>query len=247
MEYEIPTWRDYQHYKDRDPPWIKLHFSLLTSPTWVMLDDASRVLAVACMLIASRNHGKVPANPAYIKRVAYLKSVDFKPLLSIKFLVPCKQLLADDSNTEQEQAKATTEESRGETETEKTDCRFADFWVLYPRKEAKAKASSAWKSAKADKDFDRIAAALARLKTSEQWTKDGGKFIPHASTWINQRRWEDEPTQVAEASNIVPLQKQAWICAVCGQQATRKQGNDYYCQSHDHTYGSYGLSMGGAR
>ena len=110
--YEIPTWKDYQHYKDRDPPWIKLHFSLLTSPTWVMLDDASRALAIACMLIASRNHGKVPSNPDYIKRVAYLNSVNFKPLIENGFLVPCKQMLADASESKQEQAKATTEKSR---------------------------------------------------------------------------------------------------------------------------------------
>ena len=25
-----------------------------------------------------------------------------------------------------------------------------------------------------------------------QWIKDGGNFIPHAATWLNQQRWEDE-------------------------------------------------------
>lgn len=112
--YEIPTWRDYQHYKDRDPPWIKLHFSILSSPTWVMLDDASRTLAIACMLIASRNHGKVPANPDYLRRVAYLKAANFKPLIDIGFLVcdsGCKQVLANDSEL-------TQEESRGYKSTE---------------------------------------------------------------------------------------------------------------------------------
>ena len=112
--YEIPTWRDYQHYKDRDPPWIKLHFSLMTSPTWVMLDDASRVLAIASMLIASRNHGKVPADPAYIKRVAYLSSADFTPLLSCGFLKVSSEMLANASTL---QAKATTEERREEKNT----------------------------------------------------------------------------------------------------------------------------------
>ena len=49
--YIIPSWQDYQHYKDRDPPWIKLHFSLLTSQTWVMLADASRLFMLACIPI----------------------------------------------------------------------------------------------------------------------------------------------------------------------------------------------------
>ena len=27
---------------------------------------------------------------------------------------------------------------------------------------------------------------------SHDWTKDGGQFIPHAATWLNGKRWEDE-------------------------------------------------------
>ena len=26
------------------------------------------------------------------------------------------------------------------------------------------------------------------------WKKNGGQFIPHPSTWLNNRRWEDEHT-----------------------------------------------------
>ena len=51
-----------------------------------MLADASRVLAVASILIASRNEGKIPLDEEYMKRVAYLSSVDFKPLIDIGFL-----------------------------------------------------------------------------------------------------------------------------------------------------------------
>lgn len=97
--YTVRNWRRFQHYKDRNPPWIKLHFELLASESWVMLDDASRVLAVACMLIASRNNGLVPNSPDYLKRVAYLnKPPNFKPLIDIGFLESasdCKQMLAD--------------------------------------------------------------------------------------------------------------------------------------------------------
>lgn len=121
--YEIPTWQDYQHYKDRDPPWIKLHFTILTSPTWVMLDDASRVLAIACMLIASRNHGRVPANPEYLKRVAYLsKTPNFKPLIECGFLANascCKQMLAD-----------ARPETETETEKRRVEVAFSAFDYL---------------------------------------------------------------------------------------------------------------------
>jgi len=33
---------------------------------------------------------------------------------------------------------------------------------------------------------------LSRWSKSEQWTKDNGQYIPHAATWLNGRRWEDE-------------------------------------------------------
>lgn len=94
----VRNWDRFQHYKkDRTPPWIKLHYDLLSSETWVSLDDASRVLAIACMLIASRNNGCVPNKPAYVQRVAYLNAPpDFEPLISIGFL---EKTLADDSES----------------------------------------------------------------------------------------------------------------------------------------------------
>lgn len=97
--YEVRNWSEYQHYTDRNPPWIKLHYDLLTSPDWVMLADASRLLAVVCMLIASRHDGKVPADPGYVKRIAYLnKEPDFSKLVECGFLLSastCEHLQAD--------------------------------------------------------------------------------------------------------------------------------------------------------
>jgi len=90
---EIVNWSEYQHYKDRCPPWIKLHSNLLNSQMWVMLDDASRLLAIALMVLASKHHNEIPASPDFIKKVAHLKKCDLKPLIDIDF---CR-LIADDS------------------------------------------------------------------------------------------------------------------------------------------------------
>jgi hypothetical protein len=119
MTYRVKNWGKYQHYKKRCPPWIKLHYETLTSSDWVMLDDSSRVLAIACMLVASRHDGHVPADPGYIKRVAYLnQDPDFKPLISCGFLEPCKQMLADDSAAQAKCPSETESETEGETEGE---------------------------------------------------------------------------------------------------------------------------------
>lgn len=70
---------------------------------------------------------------------------------------------------------------------------FARFWALYPRKQDKAKAQKAWAKLKVDADlFAMIAKGLAAQAASHDWLKDGGKYVPMPTTWLNGRRWEDE-------------------------------------------------------
>ena len=71
----------------------------------------------------------------------------------------------------------------------KKEEKFARFWSLYPRKVAKVSAQRSWKRLKV-KDINAIFTVfydhLLRWKYTEI------QFVPHASTWLNQRRWEDE-------------------------------------------------------
>jgi hypothetical protein len=76
---------------------------------------------------------------------------------------------------------------------------FKTFWEEYPRKEAKQKAADAWKKIN-PKEVPAIMAGLKRLKGCEQWTSDGGKFVPHPATFLNGRRWEDKPRNTSTAS-----------------------------------------------
>lgn len=45
-----------------------------------------------------------------------------------------------------------------------------------------------------------MAKALAAWTVSADWTKDGGQYIPHAATWLNGKRWEDELPQPVSAA-----------------------------------------------
>lgn len=74
---------------------------------------------------------------------------------------------------------------------------FEAFWFAYPRKVGKGAAERAWRKVPPD-HLDRILAAVATQSQSDQWRKDGGQFIPHPSTWLNQRRWEDEALPARE-------------------------------------------------
>ena len=120
MRIRIVNWSQYQHYRNRCPPWVKVHWSLLTSDTWVTLDDASRVLVIASMMLASRDKatdGSFNGTPEYVRRVCYLNTPpDWGPLLAVGFVElvdDASKTLADASTM---QAKCCSET---ETETEK--------------------------------------------------------------------------------------------------------------------------------
>lgn len=78
--------------------------------------------------------------------------------------------------------------------------RFADFWSAYPKKVGKGAAEKAWSKIKPDKPtFDAIMQAVEAQKHSDQWHRNNGQYIPNPTTWLNQRRWEDEPGRPAMA------------------------------------------------
>jgi uncharacterized protein YdaU (DUF1376 family) len=84
---------------------------------------------------------------------------------------------------------------------------FSMFWKLYPNKVGKVVAQKAWKKLKITDDlFTLIVDGLRKQVVSTAWTKDNGQFVPHPSTWINGKRWEDEvPEPTSTASNVHPF------------------------------------------
>lgn len=67
---------------------------------------------------------------------------------------------------------------------------FSQFWTAYPRKEAKAKALEAWN--KNTPPIEEVLAALKWQTKKDDWTKEGGKYIPMPTSYLNARRWTDE-------------------------------------------------------
>lgn len=79
---------------------------------------------------------------------------------------------------------------------------FAKFWKLYPVKKGKAKAEAAWSKLKVTDDlFTLITQGLARQVVCHDWAKEGGQYIPHPTTWLNGKRWEDE-VKPAPSGNV---------------------------------------------
>nr|QGH72415.1 MAG: putative replisome organizer protein [Podoviridae sp. ctka020] len=79
---------------------------------------------------------------------------------------------------------------------------FDTFWKMYPRKVDKASACKIWVKLTSEERALALSALPSHLK-QDQWQKDGGRFIPHPSTWLNQRRWEDETQAAPESTGII--------------------------------------------
>lgn len=72
--------------------------------------------------------------------------------------------------------------------------RFAEFWAAYPKKVGKGAAERMWNKLRPNQQvFESILQAVELQRRCPQWTRDDGQYIPNPATWLNQRRWEDEP------------------------------------------------------
>jgi len=68
---------------------------------------------------------------------------------------------------------------------------FDSFWRRYPHKQGKAEARRHWAKLS---PADRVEAVEALAVWCEYWSmaRTEQRFIPHGSTWVHQRRWEDD-------------------------------------------------------
>ena len=67
---------------------------------------------------------------------------------------------------------------------------FDSFYKIYPVKKGKQDAIKAWGKCKDKPTIDVILKALSWQTKTDQWKKG---IIPYPATYINGRRWEDEP------------------------------------------------------
>ena len=77
---------------------------------------------------------------------------------------------------------------------------FDDFWNVYPRHVAKQNALKSWKALKPNDELLQAILADVNRRLGGEWRGKDMQYIPHPSTYLNQRRWEDETevTRVAE-------------------------------------------------
>ena len=79
---------------------------------------------------------------------------------------------------------------------------FVRFWDQYPRKDNKQKAAEAFAKLNPDETLtNKILKNISLRLQSGDWSIDDKKHIPHASTYLNGARWEDE---VISSASVPP-------------------------------------------
>jgi hypothetical protein len=76
---------------------------------------------------------------------------------------------------------------------------FEAFWSAYPKKTGRGDAEKAWQ--KMRPPLDDVLTALGWQRQQQSWVKDKGQWIPMPSTYLNQKRWLDEPTAPIRTDN----------------------------------------------
>ena len=116
MLLQPKNWAVFQHYKDRCPPWIKLHRDLLNNRAYICLPIASKALAPMLWLLASESKDGVFDGSLdelvfrlHITPKEYQDGV--KPLIDNDFFILVSGVLA-------ERKQVAIPETEGETETE---------------------------------------------------------------------------------------------------------------------------------
>jgi hypothetical protein len=99
---------------------------------------------------------------------------------------------------------------------------FDAWYERFPKKQGKADARKRWAKMSAD---DRRSAWAALDGWERYANADGNTFVPMASTWLNQRRWEDDaPAPEETRAKPTRLKGRAGIERFMARNATTNQG-----------------------
>ena len=192
------NWSHFQHYKDRCPPWIKLHKELLNDRAYMTLPTASKALAPLLWLLASESKdGTFDASIDELVFRLRMPELDIKTglkhLIDKGFFVDDSNVLADRYQDAIPETETETEKEReSETKTEKSrtatrGSRLPANWV--PNKEL-----AEWsKAERPDLDLRKVLEEFRDYWTSVAGSK--GVKLDWDATWRNWVRKQTAPKQ----------------------------------------------------
>lgn len=223
MKLTPKNWDNFQHYKHRSPPWIKLHRNLLDDMHYQRLPVASKALAPMLWLLASEsNDGVIHKSAEEIAFRLRMSEKDvvtaIKPLIDNGFFSDADNMLADclqDATTEKRQSRV---EKEKETDTPDgvSPSIFKDYLAV-----RKAKKSPLTKT------------ALEGLQREADKAK---MSLQDVMQLCCERNWVGFKAEWANSQNPVSKQgdDKSWMFSNQGIEAKAKElgVNDYGIQNH---------------
>jgi hypothetical protein len=120
LTIRIKNWKQFQHFKDRKPPWIKLYRDLLDDPEWHELDPLSAKVLVMLWLIASENNGELPSVKKLTFRLRMFEKQLLQTLTRLSHWLIQDDITPISSRYHDDAPETETETYKEETETENT-------------------------------------------------------------------------------------------------------------------------------
>ena len=180
---EVKNWSKFQHYKDRHPPWIKLHRELFDDHEFYCLPDASKLQLMLIWLLASQKDNHIEYDEQWLKHKLGIKgTMNLKPLFDKGFLTLSSTPLADcehDASPETEaEAEAEAETYKQETDRAKKSLEILTYLNLKTKKQFLPKKTS----------IGFINARLLEGHTVEQFKSVVDNKVP---IWINDPKMNE--------------------------------------------------------
>ena len=215
--------QSYRGDQNTTQKWIKVWRDVNVNPKWQSLTDSQRGQLVMVWVLASERRGEIRAPggqlEAFVARYCGMTDpldLSVFEALGLVEIDRCATVATTavqrsqgpPDNGHSPARTAREEEIRGDQIREEeiepidrqpvdrrpaADTEFDAFWSAYPRKIGKGAARKAWARAT---DRPHVGAMIANIRAhvdSDQWQREGGQFVPHPATWLNQKRWADTP------------------------------------------------------
>lgn len=91
---------------------------------------------------------------------------------------------------------------------------FDRLWEVYPRKQRKRQAEAAWSDIRDEAPpIDDLVDAVKLWRRTEQWTAEGGRYVPLLHKWLREQRWLEPPVISGPHFDQIPQEEiRAVLC-----------------------------------
>lgn len=92
---------------------------------------------------------------------------------------------------------------------------FDRLWEVYPRKQRKRQAEATWNDVRDEAPpIQDLVDAVKLWRRTEQWTAEGGRYVPLLHKWLREQRWLEPPVITGPHFEQIPQEE---IRAVLGR------------------------------